>query len=158
MTPIAHRNDELNQVLVNILRSLLQYVAESWPWTEDGASPQARQKVDQLVARQRAHVERIRDLLYDRHWPIDFGMYPAEYTDLHYLALDYLLRQLAANQQALVESIERTLGECEGDDQAAAVVREIVQDERDIARELQALASSTVLTSGTILGGHPGTR
>ena len=83
-------------------------------------------------------------MLYEADWTIDFGSYPTEYTDLHYVALDFLLDQLIHNQLALVEDARRTLPACEGHPEAEKLVGEIQKTQESIAQELQALANKPV--------------
>ena len=114
-------NRLLNDVLIALNRSLLQYVGDAWPWTETSAEA-ARFKLAALVARQRTQSERLTELLIDRRWSIDFGTYPTEYTDLHYVALDYLFALLVDNERGLINDIERARAECAGDREAVRIL------------------------------------
>lgn len=138
-------NPELNQLLIDLGRSLLQYVGECWPWTGtdgDDDGDQERTVIHQLVARQHVAVAQLADLLANRHWPIDFGTYPTEYTDLHYMALDFLLGQLIANERSLISELEAGIETTRYDDpQAAELLRDIISQERDNLAELQKLAA-----------------
>ena len=134
-------NEALNQVLIDLDKSLLSYVAEAWPWTSNGdAAVQAN--VNELVVRRRENVGRLADLLTRREWPVDFGTYPTEYTDLHYVALDYLLSQLVQDQKRVTAGIERALSAATGDDAAKPLLEEILNDERDTLARLQKLPRS----------------
>ena len=90
----------LNGVLIDMARSFLQYVAESWPWvTSDGQSVENQVLV--IAERQRQDVADIAALLNDREHFIDFGTFPTEYTDLQFLALGALFAPIH-NSQAIV--------------------------------------------------------
>ena len=133
-------NAKLNDLLIVLGRSLLQYVGEAWPWTGYSDADE-RQKISELVDRQKVQIARLADFLARRHWTIDFGSYPTEYTDLHYVALDYLLRELIANQQAIVGQSGQTLLHCEDDDEAARLLNEIRSEQQAVLQQLQQLAA-----------------
>lgn len=130
----------LNDLLINVGRSLLQYVGECWPWSDANAQDE-QQAIDRLVQRQKQQVGQLANLLRDAEWSTDYGSYPTEYTDLHYVALDYLLDQLIQNQRGLVEDANAALSACEGDPEAKKLVGEIQAVQRTIAAELESLAN-----------------
>jgi hypothetical protein len=134
-------NEALNQVLVNLDKSLLSYVSEAWPWTSNGEAA-VQPKVAELVARRRENVARLADLLIAREWPIEFGAYPTAYTDLHYVALDYLLALLVEDEKQVATGLEQAVGAAAGDAEAAELLRAILAEERDASSQLQALARS----------------
>lgn len=146
--PELARSSALNDVLVRLNRSLLQYAGESWPWT-DAESAGERAVVDSLVARQQAHVGRLAELLWERYWNVDFGVYPVEYTDLHYVALDYLLTLLVSSENDVLEEIERVLALCSGDEEARRVLEEARSDQSEIVEQLQRLADARNAAAGS---------
>ena len=106
----SHR---VNEQLIHLSRGLLQYVGESWPWS--GADEAAeKDTVDRLVEEQRRSAGRLVDMLTSRGHIIDYGTYPTEYTSLHFVALDYLLDQLYAEQRVLADECDRDGGPCAG--------------------------------------------
>jgi hypothetical protein len=135
----------LNQLLIALHRSLLQYVGDAWPWVATTAEEE-REKLLKLVGGQRRHTERLIELLIDRGWPIDFGSYPTEYTDLHYVALGYLIKQLVASEQALIGDIERALAGCAGDAEVMRLLEKLLGEQRRIVQELVALAQPRPLS------------
>lgn len=135
------QNARLNALLVRLYRSLLQYVIECWPWA--GADESAEQQaVLEMVAEQQAHVGKLAELLAERGWPIDFGNYPTEYTDLHYVALDYLLGELVADETELIADIARTLAESAADRAAVALLTGLLESERRHLVRLRTLAAA----------------
>lgn len=147
MTANTH-SSALNGALVRLNRSLLQYAGESWPWADAEAAGE-RAVIDSLVERQRKHVGRLADLLLDRHWAPDFGVYPTEYTDLHYVALEYLLSLLVASEKDVLEELDRAQLLCIGDDQATQLLEQARADQRDIVEQLQNLADAHRAASGS---------
>lgn len=99
-------NHRVNDLLIHMGRSLLQYVGESWPWTGADEADE-REVVERLVQEQRQSISRLVDMLSRRGHVVDYGSYPTEYTSLNFVALDYLLDRLYAEQQVLAEETDR---------------------------------------------------
>jgi hypothetical protein len=135
----SQNNSELNLLLINLGRSLLQYVEACSPWSGDETQCSS---LDALVMAQKDNVARFADLLNQRRWNIDFGSFPTEYSDLHFVAIDYLLLQLVENQDALVTDIEQTQKAAAGDAPALELLSEILSSERDILTKLKGLSKS----------------
>jgi hypothetical protein len=140
------RNEVLNQVLVNLGRSLLQYVGECWPWT-DRRDETERNVVADCVHRQRDTVQDLADLLVDRNWPVDYGSFPTEYTDLHFVELDYLLPQLLDGERALVRDLELAIERCFEDVAAVDVLRRTLAVQSGIVRDLELLVTSSTTSA-----------
>jgi hypothetical protein len=138
---MVNQNQALNDLLIDLCRSLLQYASEAWPWTADDEQ-QARRTIDQIVARQQVYIAELADILMSRGWNVDFGMYPVEYTDLHYVALGYLLNLLVENQTALLAKIEKALEAVRGDQHASELLADLLTDQREIVSTLRKLLES----------------
>lgn len=133
-------NHRLNDLLIDLGRSLLQYVGESWPWTGyDEAGEQAA--INTLVAEQKTSVQAIAELLVEREHFIDPGSYPTEYTSLHYVALDYLLNQLVQDQRELVEECAAASGEAHDDPEAGPLLAHIADQSVAHLKTLEELAA-----------------
>jgi hypothetical protein len=76
-----------------------------------------------------------------RGWTIDFGVFP-DFTDLHYLSLDYVLPHLVANERSVVRQIEAALSQCTGDAKGTALLTEILEGEHVVLAKLDELARS----------------
>jgi hypothetical protein len=139
--PASEHNRELNRLLVDLGRSLLQYVGECWPWT-DPAEEDVHETIDRLVSRQKREIGRLGVLLSHRERLVDFGTYPTEYTGLHYLSLDHLLGEVIAGENDLVGELERAVEDYSDDPEAAELLKSFLQVERDTAAELTELAKS----------------
>lgn len=139
MAHVQH-NGKLNQLLVDIGRSLLQYVGECSAWTSPSWA-EKEHEFESLVALQKEHVRQLVDLLMERGWSIDFGGFPATYTDLHFLSLKYLLKLTIESQKAVVFELDEAVHTCIDDPEGAALIREILTSERQISERLQSLAS-----------------
>lgn len=141
MAHVQH-NAKLNQLLVDISRSLLQYVGECSSWASRSQAAMEHE-VPKLVAMQQDHVRQLVELLMQRGWSIDFGGFPATYTDLHFLSLKYLLTLIIESQKAVLAELEEALHICVHDPDAAKLIREILDGERQITERLNALAEPT---------------
>lgn len=133
----ATANARLNRALIRLHRGLLQYVGECWPWTMSGDENEQRE-VDALVRQQQESVRQLVTLLSERNWPIDFGVYP-EFSEYHYVTLDYLLELLIRDEQAILAELDGIGRQVPAAD--ADVVESLAQSERLILRKLQSLAS-----------------
>ena len=130
----------INDALIGLSRSFLQYVAESWPWVDE-ADRAIEQQVHVLAARQRQDVGDLVQLLLERDWPIDFGTFPTEYTDLHFISLSALFSllqngqsQIAARLSAAVQALRDA-----SDDHAVAVLERVAIQQDDLGRVMQEL-------------------
>lgn len=116
----------LNNTLIQMACSFLQYVAESSPWVRlESSSVEAQVPV--LAARQRQDVAEIVELLTAREHFIDFGSFPTEYTDQQFLSLNVLIGRLKHSQNLVCSRIAsaivslRTAGDAEAADLLGAV-------------------------------------
>jgi hypothetical protein len=140
MAEIQH-NARLNSFVISIGRSLLQYADECWPWASL-AEAQAEAAFHRIAAVQRQEVAALAELLAQREWNLDFGMYPTEYTDLHFVSLDYLLSRIIAGEQAVVADLEDAVHSCGEDSEAAHVLSEVLTTEKKIVERLKAIEAS----------------
>ncbi|MEZ6062221.1 MAG: hypothetical protein R3C19_17920 [Planctomycetaceae bacterium] len=133
----SHSESILNGVLIQMARGFLQYVAESWPWVDE-AHGAVRDEVEVLAARQRQDVSLVANLLLEREWPTDFGSFPTEYTDMHFISLQAMLDGLKHSQgviQGRLDSAMRTLREA-GDTEAIELLNQVAIHEGEIRKAL----------------------
>ena len=127
----------LNNVLIQMARSFLQYVAESWPWVNtEAASVESQVRV--LAARQRQDVSELAAYLDRREHFIDFGSFPTEYTDQQFLSLQALIGRMKSSHQLVCSRLAnsvtslRTAGDAEG----SQLLGTLESHERDILKAL----------------------
>lgn len=137
MAEITH-NAKLNELVVDLGRSLLQYAAESGTWSRSHA---AASDILALAVRQQRSVAQLADLLIDRGATVDFGGFPTDYTDLHFMSLDYFLPRLQESEDALVSELDEAVHTCVDDAEAVALLQGLLAEERAIATALRALTS-----------------
>lgn len=139
MADIQH-NARLNGFVISIGRSLLQYADECGPWS--GLSDVETQAVfHRLAALQRQEVAAITELLDQREWTVDFGGFPTDYTDLHFMSLEYLLTRIVAGEQAVIADLEEAVHTCVDDPQSAQVLEEVLATQRKILERLKTVAA-----------------
>ncbi len=129
----------LNNVLIAMARSFLQYVSESWPWVPGGAAAATvEEQVRMIAAQQRQGVGDLVELLTEREHFIDFGSYPTEYTDLQFLSLEALMESLINSQQYVCRLLADAVVSLRtaGDDDAADLVQTIELRQQDAAGAL----------------------
>lgn len=134
------QNQRLNDLVIRVYRSLLQYANECWPW--GGAQEETEQKtVAELAADQLHHLEPLAELVLARSQTIDYGIYPMDFGELHYVALDYLMHELLQNQSGLIATLEREQAAAVADAELTAILDDMVAAERQHVAKLKELAA-----------------
>lgn len=130
---------QVNELLIAAGRSLLQYASEAYPWSPQNRD--LRETIHRLATLQQETVRKLVHWLDDEGEYIDYGVYPVDYTSLHYVSAAFLLKHLVKNQSDVVALA--TL-ECRAEDEETAhhlFLAEILADEQSILNELQKLES-----------------
>ena len=130
MARIEH-NTQLNHLVADLGCSLLQFVGEVSPWSPANAGA-ARDTVVRLLSQQRQHVELLVGLLTERRIPVEFGIYPADFTDLHFLSLKAMLPRIVENQNAILAGLDEAVHICIDDVEAMEVLTAVLAGERSI--------------------------
>ena len=138
----------LNNVLIQMACSFLQYVAESWPWVSlDEASVESQVRV--LAARQRQDVGALATLLDGREHHIDFGSFPTEYTDQQFLSLHAMIGRLKSSHELVCGRIASALVSLRtaGDSDGSELLGTVESHERDILKALGEIEQELARTS-----------
>jgi hypothetical protein len=135
--------DVLNRLVAILSRSLPMYLSDARPWTQS-ADDQAAQTLKRIVDDQRRDINRLAELILDRYGRVDTGHWPMEYTDLNLLSLDYLLRELARQQQQTIAQIEGCVALLSQDRPARELAEEILGSEKAHLEALQELVRQPV--------------
>lgn len=133
-------NSALNDLLILSYRSLLQYAMECGAWSDEDSSGE-QQAVAAMAVEQQAIVGQIAELLDRRQFSIDFGTFP-DWSEMHFVSLDYLLTKLITDEEALVAAIERTQPTLKADSVASALAFELLHVERQHLTRLRELAAT----------------
>ena len=132
--------DLLNELLAIEYRSFPMYLTDACPWTHHG-DERATETLANIAADQKQMVQRIGEFIIDMGGRVDTGEYPMEFTDTHFLSLDFLLKELVRYQRQDVAAIERIVREL-GDVRAAhELAEETLGSERAHLEAIEALVS-----------------
>jgi hypothetical protein len=115
----------LDGVVRRLARSLLQYVADSFPWTNAGEGPALAQLGTIIREEHEAIAGLGHFLLRYQVGPPYLGQYPADYTTINYISLDHLLALVADDEGKLIVWLERqlnTVSDAEARDQLSRVL------------------------------------
>jgi len=138
--PDQASNSALNDLLILVYRSLLQYTMECWPWSDVGEAGE-QQAIDALAGEQKDLVERLARLLDHRGVAVDLGTYP-DWSELHYVSLDSLLARLIDDEEAMLAAIERLRPALQNDAEGNALADELVAAERRHLSKLREIAGA----------------
>ncbi len=130
--------DLLNRLLAIVYRSLPTYLADASPWTHEG-DEHASLALKNIVLDQQASAVRIVELILQLGGRFEPGEYPMEFTDTHFLSLDFLLKELLRYQRRDVAAIERIVAELEGHREARELAEETLGGERAHLEAIEAL-------------------
>lgn len=137
--PDVQPNSILNEILIQAYRSLLQYTVESWPWTDaDGTAE--RQAIEEMAREQQAAIAAIAELLDRRQITVDFGTYP-DWSELHFVSLDFFLGRLIDDETQLIAALERAQPGLRGDDEGAAAAADLLAGERRHLERLRGMVA-----------------
>jgi hypothetical protein len=116
--------ESLNRLLAIEYRSLPMYLVETKPWLEAGGDERIIASLGDITTDQKALAGRIADLILDLGGQVAASAYPTAFTDLHFLSLGYLLKELVAYQIRDIAHIETVGRVLEGHRAAWALVQE----------------------------------
>ncbi len=142
-------NALFEQLLYRMNRGLLQYVRQCSPWIGAGEEWR-RARLQELATQQQRSIAAIAELLDRRGYHINWGVFPKDYAPYNYVAIKCLWTKTANFQSQLVRRLETACLEVAEDDEAAAILQEVLTTERRIAdelagsRDLQPRSSKTV--------------
>lgn len=135
-------NQQLNGILIQLSRSILQYLSEASPWVRSDSDESGR-LVNSAAAAQRDNVGTIARFLNSREHFIDFGSFPTEYTDLQFLALDSMLSSILNGQRQICLSLEETATAVDQEDSAAIeLLAGVLASEKQLLQTLADAAGS----------------
>lgn len=130
----------LNDLLTIEYRSFAMYLTDACPWTHHG-DEKATQTLENIVADQKAMVQRIAEFILDSGGRIETGEYPMEFTDTHFLSLDFLVKELLRCQRHDLAAVERIAAELGQARAARELAEETLGMERAHLEALEALVS-----------------
>ncbi len=123
-------------------RSLAQYVGESWPWEHRGDS-EAHELARSIMADERRWAEQLAELITQRGGVPRMGSYPAAFThsNLHFLALDFLLDRLADFIAQAIVALRADLSATANDSSLNTPVGQMIERKSGQVEALRKLAA-----------------
>jgi hypothetical protein len=133
-------NLALNEILVILHRSLPVYLSHAAPWVAFG-NEEAHRVLARIVAEKEDHVHRLTELLDARRHTIDRGEFPMDFTSLHDVSLDFLIKQLVRGQRQEMQRIEACERRLAGDREGRPLAAEVLGAAQRHLRWLETLES-----------------
>jgi hypothetical protein len=122
-------------------RSLLQYVADAFPWTSPGEQ-QTFAQIQQLVAEERAATKDLALVLVRGQHRVPYlGAYPMAFTTMNFVSLDYLLPLLVEAQRRAIDQLHRDAAAFTSSDARTTTEMMIAMKQRHL-KMLEALATN----------------
>jgi hypothetical protein len=115
-------------------RSLLQYVAEAFPWTTNANQAQL-QDVAELVEEEKRMADDLTRFLQRHHGRAAFmGAYPISFTNLNFVSLDHLLPRLVKFEETRIAELTKDLDRILHEETRAKVRDLLEMKKRQVAR------------------------
>lgn len=115
----------LNQVHAIHVRSLPQYLASAPPWTPDPESP-AIETLHLIAADQQVMANRVAAVILEHGGIVFPTEFPMEFTDLHDLSMDFILKQVIERQDLEIEFLRSCAQQLEPWPTARAITEEAI--------------------------------
>lgn len=131
-------DEQLNSLLVELNRCLLQYLYECSPYVPS----EKNDKLRKLAEAQQQDVGILCDVLTERRYPIDFGTYPTEYTATQYGSLASVAAPLLESQQIAISHLDEVATACSDDAFVSEVLAQLKQNEQTVLDQLKTLVAS----------------
>jgi len=135
----AETLDNLNRLLALLRRSFPQYLRYSRPYVPPGASG-GMETFESIAADQEALADRVSRMVYDGGALPNTGEFPIEFTDMHDLAIDFLIKASVFYQEQDVQSISQLVDALQTAPAAKSIAEEalgLAKGHLDSLRELQ---------------------
>jgi hypothetical protein len=136
-----HTQTLLQEILRRESRSVLRYVTEAFPWI-NSTEEKSLAALQRLIAAERDAVVRLGQYLVRHRGTLPFlPSYPASFTTINFLALDYVLPMLVKHERRSIADLERDLASLK-DSAARAEVEKLLAVKQRHLPELEALIPS----------------
>ncbi len=140
MADRASTSDALSELLAIQYRSLPMYLADATDLTNEGDARIA-QALAHIVSDQRALSQRIGALIAARSGRVELPSFPMEFTDTHFLSLDYLLGDVIEHQREDIRDLASCVEALRGDAEGLVLAQEALGSEKAHLQMLEELAT-----------------
>jgi hypothetical protein len=136
----------MREVARRELRSLLQYLAESFPWATPDKAPIAG-ALRQMAAQSRDVVGKITRFLRRHHagFPC-LGAFPMDFTNINFIGLDYALARLVKDETRMLADLGMYQLDV-ADGEAKALIADLIAVKQAHLKELESFAGQVPATT-----------
>ena len=127
-------------------RSLLPYIRDSFPWIRNGERSEYDQIREFAQEEQEGAAELTRWLARRRHNVPYLGSYPSNFTTINYVALDYIVPKLVADERRGLTELQQDLASV-ADPEARAILEKIAATKRTHLKALEEFAMQSGSTN-----------
>jgi hypothetical protein len=128
------------------LRSLLQYLAESFPWTTSDREAVVG-SLQRMSADIRSAVGKITRFLTRNQVDLPYlGAFSMDFTTINFIGLDYALSRLVKDERRTIADLESQLHEL-GEGDAKELLRELLGVKQSHLHELESFAGQVPATT-----------
>jgi hypothetical protein len=143
-----HSQTLLQDILRRESRSVLTYVAEAYPWTSS-TQTKALTALQHLIADEREAIACLGRFLVRERIPLPFlPSYPAHFTTINFLALDFILPRLIEHERQSIAALEHDLVAIKAPE-AHAEVEKLLSLKRQHLPQMEELAAAQPQASVT---------
>ena len=121
--------DLLNELVSIEYRSLPMYLTFAMPFRTAGED-RAVETLRHIVSDQQHMVAKLAEEIQAREGAVDVGDFPMEFTDMHDLSLQYLIKDVIHWQQCDIYRIEQIAAQLSDDRVARELAQEVLGSER----------------------------
>ena len=132
----------LNRVLATLYRSLPMYLSTSASPFARAADHKAVETLDHIVADQKDLCRRVGEFILDRNGVIELGEYPMDFTDTHFLSIEFLVHRLIEQQAQDIVDLEECVAWLANDRDARDLAEEALGSAKAHFESLEELANA----------------
>lgn len=133
-------NDRLETVMHKFMYSVAHYLWFARPWSGADAQPTA-DALKSLGESHRDHIRRLGELLISRRRHIPKGSFPAAFTGLNDLSVQYVVPLAIEDENKIIRLLEAAAAELKLDSEAHTLLTDIIRSEKRHLQTLQAASN-----------------
>jgi hypothetical protein len=128
MNTITNNLPVLERLFSRECRSFAQYMGETWPWGEE-RNRSAHDLLQSILADERRWATQLSEIITDRGGQPLVDNYPDVFiqSNLHYVAMDYLMQRLADYLEAEIAELRKEAESVAGDAPVQALIAQMIE-------------------------------
>jgi hypothetical protein len=142
----AHTQTLMTELFRRESRSLLQYLAEAFPWVP-AEKQGAVAHLKQMAEAEAEELGKVARFLRRHRIPLPYlGAFPEEFTPMGFIGLDYAVHRLVPWERAAVAELEKELGEVKNEE-AQHLIRGLLRVKQNHLKDLEGVAAGMPATT-----------